>query len=73
MSASASAAPPVATNYDSKDSPTMGKVSDVVNKDTTVIDGDTSDDNDDKNSNDGKTLGDVFFCAARDISGQGGE
>jgi hypothetical protein len=61
MSASASAAPPVAANYDSKDSPTMGEVSDVVNDGTTVVNGDMCDDNNDKNSDNSETLDDVFF------------
>ena len=60
MSASASAVPPVASNYDSKDSPTMGEVGEVLDDDNTVVDGDTSNDTDDKNSNNGKTLDDVF-------------
>ena len=68
MSASASAAPPVVAIYDSEDSPTMGDVSDVVDDDTTVVDDDDeSNDDNDGNDNEGETLDDAFFCAARDI------
>jgi len=72
MSASASAAPPVVAIYDSKDSPTMGDESDVVDDDTTVVDDDNesndeSDDDDDDNDEEGETLDDAFHCVARDI------
>ena len=65
MSASASAAPPVAAIYDSDYSPTMGEVSVVVDDDTTVVDDDDesdNDNNDDYDDNDeGETLDDAFF------------
>jgi hypothetical protein len=65
--ASTSAASPANAIYDSKDSPTMGKVSDVVKDDTTVVDNDTIDGNKYESNNANKTLEAVFFCAARDI------
>ena len=67
MSASTSAAPLAATIYDIEDILKMGKVSDVVNDDTTVVDNDTSDD-DVNMSNDDDTGDDaLFFRVARDI------
>ncbi len=47
MRVSASTAPPAAAAYDIEGSPTMSKVSGVVEDDTTVVDDDTSDDDDD--------------------------
>ncbi len=70
MRVSASAAPPAAAVYDIEGSPTMSKVSDVVEDDTTVVDDDTSDnDDDDDTSDDDDNGGDdaVFFRATRDI------
>jgi hypothetical protein len=65
---SASAAPLAAAIYDSNDSPTMGKVSDIVDDDnTTVVDDDTSDSNDKTSNDNNKTVDPLFFCAARDI------
>ena len=45
----------------------MGKVSDVVKDDTTIVDNDTIDGNKYESNNANKTLEAVFFCAARDI------
>ncbi len=52
MRVSASAALPAAAAYDIEGSPTMSKVSGVVEVDTTVIDDDTSDDDDDDDTSD---------------------
>ncbi len=65
---SASAAPLAADIYDSDESPTMGKVSDVVDDDnTTVVDDDTSDDDNKTSKDNNETVDTMFFCAARDI------
>ena len=68
MSASASATPSAAAIYDSDDSPTMGKVSDVVDDDnTTVVDDDMSDDDDETSDDDNETVDAMFFRDTRDI------